>query len=244
MKKAFTLAEILIVLTVIGTIAAITIPQLTGGTDEAQMKAGLKKAYATVVNITSMLKADESLPTTNNAEAVSDIFKTLNENLDVEGYVSSQVATAGIDSGTKVTPDQISQGLTWGETTFGDSDSAAEDESTVGSGWSPWIIAADGMAFSVLKGTGESGCSKKSAINNVTTTAEGANNAACVIVAVDTNGVEKLPNKLEAQTAGLASTDKTAKLSGDRYYIYIAKDGAAKGSALTTITGRILAGVK
>ena len=53
-KKGFTLAEILIVLTVIGVIATITIPQLIGGIDEAQYKAGLKKAYSTLSNIASI----------------------------------------------------------------------------------------------------------------------------------------------------------------------------------------------
>lgn len=41
--KGFTLAEILVVLTVIGVIATVTIPQLTGSVDEANIKQDLKK---------------------------------------------------------------------------------------------------------------------------------------------------------------------------------------------------------
>lgn len=62
MRRAFTLAEILIVLTVIGVIATITIPQLAGEIEEAHYKAGMKKAYTTLANIATMEKANNNLP--------------------------------------------------------------------------------------------------------------------------------------------------------------------------------------
>ena len=46
-KKGFTLAEILIVLMVIGIIATMTIPGLMKGVQEAQYKTAYKKAYLT-----------------------------------------------------------------------------------------------------------------------------------------------------------------------------------------------------
>lgn len=45
-KKAFTLAEILITLTIIGVVAALTIPSLMFSTDEKQAIVGLKKAMS------------------------------------------------------------------------------------------------------------------------------------------------------------------------------------------------------
>ena len=44
-KKGFTLAEILIVLMVIGVIATMTIPSVMKGVVDAQIKTGYKRRY-------------------------------------------------------------------------------------------------------------------------------------------------------------------------------------------------------
>ena len=49
-KKAFTLAEVLITLTIIGVIAAITIPNLMQKYTKHQYVVGLKKAYSELSN--------------------------------------------------------------------------------------------------------------------------------------------------------------------------------------------------
>ncbi|MDD3238109.1 MAG: type II secretion system protein [Candidatus Gastranaerophilales bacterium] len=46
MKKAFTLAEVLITLVIIGVIAALTIPALLNNTNKEEYKTGVKKAYS------------------------------------------------------------------------------------------------------------------------------------------------------------------------------------------------------
>lgn len=46
--KAFTLAEVLITLGIIGVVAAITIPTLTNSINDMQYKAAYKKAYSTL----------------------------------------------------------------------------------------------------------------------------------------------------------------------------------------------------
>ncbi|MDD3237306.1 MAG: type II secretion system protein [Candidatus Gastranaerophilales bacterium] len=46
LKKAFTLAEVLITLVIIGVIAALTIPSLLNNTNKEEYKTGLKKAYS------------------------------------------------------------------------------------------------------------------------------------------------------------------------------------------------------
>ena len=48
LKKGFTLAEILIVLMVIGVIATLTVPTMMKGVTEAQLKTSYKKAYNTI----------------------------------------------------------------------------------------------------------------------------------------------------------------------------------------------------
>lgn len=47
-KNAFTLAEVLITLGIIGVVAAMTVPTLVGQTGEQEYKTGLKKAMSTI----------------------------------------------------------------------------------------------------------------------------------------------------------------------------------------------------
>ena len=48
MKNAFTLAEVLITLGIIGVVAAMTIPTLISNTNGAQFKTAYKKALSTM----------------------------------------------------------------------------------------------------------------------------------------------------------------------------------------------------
>ena len=62
MKKAFTLAEVLITLTIIGVIAAITIPNLMQKYTKHQYVVGLKKAYSVLQNAVKMIPITEGCP--------------------------------------------------------------------------------------------------------------------------------------------------------------------------------------
>ena len=57
-KHAFTLAEILITLTVIGVVAALTIPTLLQNTNQAELKTALKRDFADLSQATNMIKND------------------------------------------------------------------------------------------------------------------------------------------------------------------------------------------
>ena len=57
-KRAFTLAEVLIALTIIGIIAAITVPVLNQSAQEKELNAGLKKAYSALKQGESAYYAD------------------------------------------------------------------------------------------------------------------------------------------------------------------------------------------
>ena len=57
-KSAFTLAEVLITLSIIGVIAAITIPSLLQSTQKQELVAGLKKAYATLSQAYTLVSYD------------------------------------------------------------------------------------------------------------------------------------------------------------------------------------------
>lgn len=165
------------------------------------------------------------------------VFWGLCDNIEVEGLVA--IGDAAIDSGAKVTSDKIQPGGSYSGKSCGDGGTVS---ATAAAGtWSPWIIAADGMAFTINSG---GGCGNKGDINGPAKTAANAWSSACVAILVDTNGLEKLPNKIEPQTATLTSSAKLKKLTGDRFYIYMAKNGIAKGSELLTVTGRLVSGNK
>ena len=230
--KGFSLAEILIVMVVIGVIATLTMPQLIGGVDEAHYKAGLKKAYTSLVNIVAIEKANDSLPQVASFDSRVDFFRALDSNLDVEGYA------VYVEEGKKIEPQNIKMGAKWGTHTFGDTSDMVEV--TQENANSPWIITADGMAF-LVGGTGGS-CGKKASINRATYS--GQLGLSCLTIQVDVNGVTRGPNQNDPQRTLLTSTTKLKKLQGDRFNFYLGNDGLAKGSPIYTITGRILAGEK
>jgi prepilin-type N-terminal cleavage/methylation domain-containing protein len=59
-KNAFTLAEVLITLLIIGVISSIVIPGIINSTNEAEYNAGVKKAYADLSNALKMIQANNN----------------------------------------------------------------------------------------------------------------------------------------------------------------------------------------
>ena len=60
--KAFTLAEVLITLTIIGVIAAITVPVLVQKTQKQEYVSALQKAYSTLSQVTNQIIAENGSP--------------------------------------------------------------------------------------------------------------------------------------------------------------------------------------
>ncbi|MBR6163116.1 type II secretion system protein, partial [bacterium] len=60
--SAFTLAEVLITLVIIGVIAAITVPTLINKTNNQEYVSKLKKAYSTLAQATNLIIAEEGTP--------------------------------------------------------------------------------------------------------------------------------------------------------------------------------------
>ncbi len=58
MRSAFTLAEVLITLGIIGVVAAMTIPNLTAAWQKRQTVVGLKKVYAQLQNMVKLSEID------------------------------------------------------------------------------------------------------------------------------------------------------------------------------------------
>lgn len=268
-KKGFTLAEILIVLMVIGVIATMTIPSLMKGVAEAQYKAGYKKAYNAIVNIAAMEKVAGQLPSKPDKAQAALFLQSMANSLSTKEFVLSN----SIDSGTVVLPGQAVAGMsvkgTEGSTTntiaIGLSSAAASNTgNAVGTGESGntgWLVTDDGLAYSIVMGDGVTAandCALKSEILSQNSAANAAK-ISCLVVVVDVNGLYKGPNRLERQatsaqtTAGggpagdfisAGSLAKMNTLTRDRYYIYLGSDGATSGPVAWTVSGRIIADLK
>ena len=67
-KNAFTLAEVLIALTIIGVIAAITVPALIQRTNKQEYVSALQKAYSTLSQVTNQIIAEKGSPKSSCAD--------------------------------------------------------------------------------------------------------------------------------------------------------------------------------
>ena len=268
-KKGFTLAEILIVLMVIGVIATMTIPSLMKGVAEAQYKAGYKKAYNAIVNLAAMEKVAGQLPSKPDKAQAVLFLQAMANSMSTKEFVT----TNSIDSGTVVLPGQAvagmkvkgKEGSTENTVSIGLT-SAAEantghEVGTGEAGNSGWLVTDDGLAYSIVMGDGVTAandCSLKAEILAQQSAADAAK-IACLVVIVDVNGLYKGPNRLERQqtsaqtgTGGGSAADfveggslaKMNTLTRDRYYIYLGSDGATSGPVAWTVSGRIIADLK
>ena len=60
-RKAFTLAEVLITLAIIGIVAAMTIPIVIARTTQSEYRTGAKKAFTTLSNVVQQLALQEDM---------------------------------------------------------------------------------------------------------------------------------------------------------------------------------------
>lgn len=99
MKRAFTLAEVLITLAIIGVVAAISIPSVISNTQQQEFKTGLRKAVSVLNSaITMNMALDGETPYENN-----DLFNYLKRHMSVVetttniGLKYSVASTSGSD---------------------------------------------------------------------------------------------------------------------------------------------------
>src|SRR5574344_1424097 len=100
-KSGFTLAEVLIVLGIIGVVAAMTIPTLMNQTGQAEFRTGCKKIISTLnqaVNMNVALdNSDFSVLTTNAAEG--SIYYMFNQRMNV---IQSATTSASAELGAAI----------------------------------------------------------------------------------------------------------------------------------------------
>jgi len=262
LKKGFTLAEILIVLMVIGVIATMTIPSMMKGVAESQFKTGFKKAYNTIANLTAMERISGTLPVYAEDADVYKMYLSMLSSLSVKEYAAAPAKSAGSASGLAdhfkyyndgkiLTAGDYKNGISIKEgngsttTKFGSTSNTLAATAIKKAQANIWIVTDDNIAYSVVSGgTGTTRCGDKLEIN-AQSTSKNAYSKSCVVVVADVNGLSKGPNVLETQVAdGTTKSQAMTTLTGDRYIIFVGSDGAAAGPKEYTVSGRIMGDVK
>lgn len=100
MKKAFTLAEVLITLGIIGVVAALTIPTLMANYKKSVAKNQFKKTYSTLTNAFNQTVQDlgESVDCSNQSytsEACKELWNEFVKNLNVVKYCETDAYAQG-----------------------------------------------------------------------------------------------------------------------------------------------------
>jgi type II secretory pathway pseudopilin PulG len=133
-KVAFTLAEVLLTLTIIGLIAAMTIPGLINSTNKTENVVALKKAYSTLSQSFLMITADNGGDITSalsNVVTHDDFANVFIPKLNVAKNCGTSNPTGGCFPNALY---KYLNGGDWGGTNFSTN------------GWST-ILTNDGMSY-------------------------------------------------------------------------------------------------
>ena len=168
--NAFTLAEVLITLVIIGVIATLTVPSLIQRTNNQEYVSGLKKAYSVLSQALQQIIADEGAPESSEDawNAPNNITNTFKKHLNVVKECSNDCMKQRYKS-------------LYG-TAYGSSNWSISIDYQAGSGK---LVLSDGMQIAL---GGSVNCTASTHFNN------GAGKI-CGRINVDVNG-EKGPNKL------------------------------------------------
>lgn len=242
MKKGFTLAEIMIVITCMALFVAFTIPAVAKYMLDSKFKTSYKKAYNAMSSLISSEHLRGQVPASGSTQGAASVFYSLLNNLAIKGFSpqsaldDGQISTLASYKTAVKFKDATGATVTFGA---GDAIDALEDWTQTPS---PWILSEDNIAYSVIAHSNTS-CFTREKLNSLNNAADLANNA-CAIIVVDVNSVDNGPNIIEPQVkTGIDIDKKMQVLTGDRFYIYVGTNGISAGSKTKIISGRIMAGL-
>lgn len=175
--SAFTLAEVLITLGIIGVVAALTIPALFSNSDDRAFDAGFKKAYSLLSQMTSAAKNDNGgtlIGAFSDAQTSLDLYKTKLK------YTKECSTTSPSDTG----------GLSfcWPKDTYGWGDPTPDTDGQAYSNYTPGLILNDGMLLLLLEQDSQCNICNGPAFSCPTDEFK-----ACNTIVMDVNGLKK-PN--------------------------------------------------
>ena len=179
-KIAFTLAEVLITLAIIGVVAAMTIPTLIKDYQNAQAVAALKKAYSQFNQALVQLTNDAGC---NGDLKCTGLFSAPNVNIQAFGDEISKYLKS-----LQVCGMAVGQGC-WAKTMNTDIDGTGTNYTYDSAATLYKFISADGASF--LLGTFKADCNTPSSWSNGVT---GNMAQICGRLYVDVNGPAKGPN--------------------------------------------------
>lgn len=99
-KKAFTLAEVLVTLLIIGVVASMTIPGLKKAADESSYVAGAQKAFASFSSATKMVKLKNGHVATwplGNSQKIIDMYKAQMNVMEMPDIASTKYTMKYLD---------------------------------------------------------------------------------------------------------------------------------------------------
>ena len=219
-KRAFTLAEILIVLTIIGVMAVMTIPSLIQGTNSTQKVTLFKKAFNAITNAYATEFAVKAKPTGNTEANQILVFNALKNQLNVKYFVKAK-ATSGEGASASVASNAAYSGEKLYEITSLNNASKLN----------LWIVTEDGIGYKVEEG-GSATCDTKLNINSQDTSAK-AKTKSCVMIKVDVGGIKSTNTEC-------ADNDDVNDLRCDQTYFYVSDSGITSGNPDSVATGKII----
>ncbi|MFA6989609.1 MAG: type II secretion system protein [Candidatus Gastranaerophilaceae bacterium] len=168
--SGFTLAEVLLTLTIIGIIAAMTIPALMNSTNKIENVVALKKAYSTLMQANLMIIAENGGDITSALSGAT----TPNDFANVFIPMLNVVKNCGTNNDTCECPTgyKYMNGAPWGSLSTG--------------GYST-ILTNDGMTYAFY-------LRSANCTNNYSSSSIAPLNNTCGIIYVDINGPNKGPS--------------------------------------------------
>lgn len=228
--KAFTLAEVLIVMGIIGVLAMLTVPNMLSDVASKKRSTSFKKAYTSLSNVyASYFTGANQAPSTNTTLAANNLYVALISKFNVDYFYKFN------NGAIEKKYDPIITEAT---------SSAERGDEKNKDAYDRWIKTNDGFAYLIERGS--VACASRLVINEKTTLPD-AKKETCMTVTVDYNA-EKSPNKncAEVSNAGEGSTiteDAISKLEDcDQLTFLLSDHGFTAGNSGTTVGGAIIGG--
>ena len=202
-KKAFTLSEILIVLMIIGTLAALTVPSINRNANMMQKKAAFKKAYNSLSTAYAQEFATSPRPTTK--DHTTRILDMMTNNMPVKYFMD--VSTDAREAVYEKPAQNITNYMI-----------VTED------GLAYQIVQGNANCASKLTINAISNGNVAGDNTNVT---DASRNATCFGITVDADGPTKGGNTLNYDDA------KADDFTDDQMQVFVATNGIATGGLNT-----------